>query len=73
MPTLRYVVAEESSVKIALCDATGATVLTLLDGERREAGSYTLAFDASKLAAGTYFVHVAAGAQRVVKPLVIAR
>ncbi len=57
---LQYEIAVDAMVNISIFDISGRLVETLKDGNSK-AGSYNLAWDASSLASGTYFIHFTAG------------
>jgi hypothetical protein len=69
--TLRYMLAEPGSVEITLVDAAGRTVRTLLESSRVESGEHTLRFDASTLAAGTYYCRMSLGGKIRTCPVVV--
>ena len=60
--TLRFALPEAGAVRLAVYDALGREVALLVD-EAREAGDYTVTFDAGALAAGVYLVRLEAGGQ----------
>ncbi len=51
--TLRYELPAQAQVRLAVYDVLGRVVATLVDGPQ-QAGSYTVAFEASHLPSGTY-------------------
>jgi len=58
--TLTFDLPEATKVNLAIYDVSGRQVATLLDSYR-QAGSHNVTFDASSLASGIYFYHLAAG------------
>jgi hypothetical protein len=58
--TVAFRLAEPGAVRVALYDARGRRVATLVEGERA-AGRHTVRFDADQLATGTYVVRLEAG------------
>lgn len=59
--TIRYSLADDARVTVAVFDALGRSVATLVDGEQQGPGPKLVPFDATGLASGTYFVRVTAG------------
>ncbi len=57
---LEFVVPNSSIVTLNVYNALGSIVATLIDGERTDAGSHELEFDASGLASGVYFYRLVA-------------
>lgn len=58
--TITYSVPESADVRLVVYDALGREVATLVDGAV-EAGTHSVAFDASSLPAGTYLYRMTAG------------
>jgi hypothetical protein len=58
--TIQYSIPQRSNVSLKIYDVLGNEIATLLD-EYREAGSYTVEFDASNLSSGIYFYRLKAG------------
>jgi len=52
--TINYGIPRQSSVRLEVFDMLGRRVATLLDSERQAAGYYSIQFNASALASGTY-------------------
>lgn len=69
--TLGYTIPNRASVQITLVDITGRTVATMLETSTIAAGSHTLRFDASALAAGTYFCRMIVGERVLVQALLV--
>jgi hypothetical protein len=59
--TIAFALPEQSYVSIQIYDVTGRSIATLVDGER-EAGSYSVAFDAAGISSGVYFYRIRAHA-----------
>ena len=59
--TIRYALVEEENVRIEVFDILGRRVQTLVDNEQQSAGWYTVEFDGSALASGTYIYRLVAG------------
>jgi len=58
--TIQYSIPQNSFVKIILYDVLGRTVKTLVNQEKN-AGNYSIAFNAENLASGTYFYRLQSG------------
>lgn len=58
--TIRYELASAADVRLGVFDMLGREVAVLVEG-RREAGSYTMTFDAKQLPSGVYFARLQAG------------
>jgi len=69
---LRYRVAKEGTVRLAVYDLLGREVATLADG-RKEPGVYTVAFDASRLATGMYVARIEAAGRAIVMKMLLMR
>ncbi len=71
--TVEYTLEKNATgVSITVLDATGHKVLENKYNEQ-SAGTYTVALDASNLAAGTYFYQLRASGHNVTKQLVITK
>ena len=70
--TIRYELPEEREVTIAVHDARGRKVRTLLRGEAQR-GRQETTFAAEALASGVYFVRMQAGDYRETRKLVLVR
>ncbi|MHC1738629.1 MAG: S8 family serine peptidase [Ignavibacteriaceae bacterium] len=57
--TINYSIPEKADINISIYSAIGEFITTLV-GETKEAGYYTVEFDASKLASGTYIYQLTA-------------
>ena len=57
---IRYDLPRDADVRLEVFTVTGQRVATLVNG-RQEAGSHTVAFDASRLASGVYIYRIQAG------------
>jgi hypothetical protein len=70
--TITYTIPKESQVSLKIYDVMGREVVELASG-RQTAGSYTVEFDASSLASGTYFYKLTAGEFVSVKKMVLLK
>ncbi len=70
--TITYQIRSAGAVTLRVYDVLGREVVTLVD-EYRQAGSYTLSFDASRLASGVYFYRLQAGSFMNTKKMVLAK
>lgn len=70
--TIQYTVADQRSIKLHVYDITGRLVARLAEGEK-PAGTYTVQFDASRLASGVYLIQYVAGTQSFVKKAVLIK
>jgi hypothetical protein len=59
--TIRFSVAEQSTVTLKVYDMLGREVSTLLNNQSFNAGNHSVSFDASKLASGVYVYTLRAG------------
>ncbi len=67
-----FSIAKSMSVRIIIYDVLGRAVRTLLD-EKRQAGSYSVEFDAKNLSSGVYFYKLTSGDYADVKKMVIIK
>ncbi len=58
--TIHFALPNAGLVKLAVFDVTGRTVATLLDGHR-QAGNYSITWNAASNASGLYFIRMEAG------------
>jgi 5'-nucleotidase / UDP-sugar diphosphatase len=70
--TIRYALPERSNVTLAVFNALGQRVTTLVRGEE-EAGVHDVVFDAALLSSGVYFYRLTAGNFAETKKLVVAK
>ena len=70
--TINYEVAKNVYVKIVVFDILGREVKSLVN-EMQKAGSYSVVFDASNLASGTYFYKMEAGDYLNTKKMIIVK
>jgi len=70
---ISFVLPEEGTVSLQVTDAQGRTVATVLDNERRTAGTHQVRFDGSRLAEGLYFAQLRTATDRKTVKMVIAR
>ena len=70
--TIKYDIAKNSDVKIALYDILGREVQILVN-QFLNAGTYEVNLDASNIATGTYFYKISAGSFTDIKKMVIIK
>ncbi len=70
--TISYEIKETGHVNISVYDITGRLVTTLVDGNV-SAGEYSLAYDASGLASGTYFLTLKANGNQQSKKMTLVK
>ena len=58
---IRFALPQASRVSLTIYNVLGQQVATLINGEQRVAGRYTVSFDASSLASGLYIYRIQAG------------
>lgn len=61
LTTISFEIPFKSKITLIVYDITGKTVRTLLANEFKEAGRYSLPFDATDLTSGLYFYRLSAG------------
>lgn len=70
--TIRYALPDQRDVRLAVYDATGRNIQTLVQASQR-AGWHNLVFDASHLPSGVYFLHMHAESYTATKHFVLLR
>ena len=70
--TIQYYVPERSSIKLVVYNTIGQEIAVLADGEK-EAGSYSLNFNASGFPSGIYFYRLQAGSFIQTKKMVLLK
>ncbi len=70
--TIRYSVPKAGMVSLKIYNVLGQEVRTLV-GQRQSAGSYSVTFDASRLASGVYFYRLSAGSFNSVKKMLLLK
>ena len=70
--TIAYQIPTDGHVAIKVFDILGRDVTTLVD-EFKPAGSYTVQFDASRLASGIYFYSIHAGEYTALKKMLLLK
>ena len=70
--TISYTIPTRSHVRLSVFNTLGQKVVELVHGEK-EAGSYNVTFDASRLASGVYFYRLQAGSFVQTKKLVVVK
>jgi cellulose 1,4-beta-cellobiosidase len=73
LTTISYSLPQASTVTLKVFDPTGCTIATPIDQERKEAGTYTVSFDASNLPSGVYFYRLQAGNFTSTKGMVVIK
>jgi len=71
--TINYSIPEQSRVRLEVFDVLGRKVATLLDGENKTAGRYSVRFDARNLASGMYIYRLQAGNKTITKKLTLIK
>lgn len=71
--TIEYGVPETGDVTLEVYDLLGRKVATLLNTERKNAGRYTVNFDASNLASGMYIYRLQVGNSVLIKKLTLIK
>jgi hypothetical protein len=71
--TIGYGVPENGEVTLEVFDIIGRKVATLMRGEHKTAGRYTINFDASNLASGMYIYRLQAGSSVITKKLTLIK
>ena len=69
---INYSISKASNVKIVIFDALGKEVTTLIN-ENKNAGSYSVIFNAKNLTSGVYFYKIEAGVFCDVKKMVFVK
>ncbi|MGE5315104.1 MAG: sugar-binding protein [Acidobacteriota bacterium] len=69
---INYSIAKASQVSLKVFDVLGREVASLVNGYQ-PAGTYTVSFDAGKLAAGMYVYRIDAGSFSVVKKMLLVK
>ena len=70
--TINYQIPKDGSVTITVFDNLGREVATLVN-EQKEAGRYSVQFDATRLSSGVYYYSLKAGDYKAVKKLVLLK
>lgn len=70
--TITYQVKEKSQVTITVYDLLGQRVATLVDAEK-QAGSYTVTFNAAEMSAGMYFYKMKAGEFEQIRKMTLVK
>ncbi len=71
--TINYQLPQHSRVRLEVFDLMGRKVSTLIDGQSQAAGRYSVRFDASNLASGTYIYRLSAGRTHLTKKLTLIK
>jgi hypothetical protein len=69
---IKYSVPEKSTVSLKVYNVLGQEVASLFQGER-QAGEYSVNFNASQLASGVYFYRLEAGAFSITKKMILMK
>ncbi|HEY5533614.1 MAG TPA: LamG-like jellyroll fold domain-containing protein [Ignavibacteria bacterium] len=70
--TIKYEIAKTVSVKIVVFDILGREIKTLVN-EVKKSGSYSLVFDASEFASGSYYYRLTAGDYVNTKKMIVIK
>ena len=70
--TLSYSLAAKTQVQLRVYDVLGREVVTLVN-RTQDAGTYRVAFDATNLASGNYFVILNAGDATITRQIVLIK
>jgi Secretion system C-terminal sorting domain len=70
--SIRYSIVQPGKVSLKVYDILGREITTLVN-QYQVAGSYTVNFDASKLASGVYFYRIESGAFQNVKKMMLLK
>jgi len=71
--TIRYRLAAAQMVSITIYNVLGKKLVSLLDGEQKEAGEHKLLFDASNYPSGIYFVFLNTDGQSFIQKALLSR
>lgn len=71
--TIRYIVPEESPVKIEVYDILGRRVSTLVNNEAHPRGQFTIDFDGSDLSSGVYITRLVSGNNSSVQKMTLVK
>lgn len=71
--TIRYVVPEESTVRIDVYDILGRRVSTLVNNDLHPRGQFTINFDGSDLSSGVYITRMVAGSGSSVQKMTLIK
>jgi hypothetical protein len=69
---IRFGLEEEAVVTMVVYDVKGRRVATILEGEQRKMGKYTVALDAHDLPSGVYFVKLSTPFKSMSRKIVVA-
>ncbi len=69
---ITFTLKQKEAVKLAVYDALGKQVASLLD-ETRNAGEYTVTFDAKGLTSGVYYYKLSTGASSLTKKMLLMK
>jgi hypothetical protein len=70
--TINYAIGNADNVKLSVYDLSGRLVSTLVDGYRN-AGNYSVTFDASALASGVYVYRLTSGSQTASAKMILSK
>lgn len=71
--TIAFGVPHTGKVTLEVFDVLGRKVATLLDGENKPAGRYTVTFNAANLASGMYLYRLQAGSTTITRKLTLIK
>jgi hypothetical protein len=70
---IKFTIPQNTFVTLKVYNAIGQVVAELVNNEYKNAGSYSVSFDGSKLASGIYFYSIEAGTFNEVKKMVLIK
>lgn len=71
--TIRYTIAKAANVSLVIYNVLGEEILTLVNNQFTEPGTYNVVFDASNLASGTYIYRLTADDFVMTKKMVLTK
>jgi hypothetical protein len=71
--TISYSLPQASTVTLTVYDPEGCLITTLIDNEKKEAGSHTRTFNAANLPSGVYFYRLQAGSYMETKKMALIK
>lgn len=71
--TIRFELSEKSIITLSIYDISGALVGELISSSEFDRGAYTITFDASKLASGTYVYNLTDGKNSISRKMTLIK